>query len=748
MRPDLSHNHQRLALSGIAYRLLLYACFISLVLFNPTRLLAAKRGIEPGDQVHDFTLKDVNGVSHTLSVYRGDVVVLYFAMWCTTCRSNTLELQREIYLPLKDQRVRVFAVDYLGNKQEEIRSIVKDIGLAYPVLVDDRTLTDRYGEKMSITLVIDRNGVIRYRDFYDFEKVKRVVAQAAEVSLVSSYRSSKERKKAPRPICLPPPQTAFFEKQVFYGSSEQEYFGFSVCPGPVDLNGDGLPDAVIGAPSAKNDKGAVFIRYGRKEGFSEKPDLVLAGKKAGERLGANVLVADANNDGLSDLVAAGSLSRQSRGSVSIFLNSEKGLSRKPEQQIKGAAIGDWFGSTLAAGDLDQDGLADLAVAAFNEGGKGAVYLYYGKRGATFDKTETVFQGNKAHDDFGSAICVADMNHDNFDDLVVSATGVNGQGTDRGAVYIFFGGTKGLSRKADIIIEGESDMDGFGSALSCQTDLDHDGSRDLIVGASGSSKAGKWAGAVSIFFGPLIEASSGAQVLSAADAELTLTHGEAGSMYGVCLAWLGDLNGDGIDDFAVGAMNAQSQPERAGAVYIYYGRRDRKLAPHVVIFGARRDGRFGRSVSSLGSMGFLVSETGNSEKADKNGAVRLFTARAATHKERECSVCGMRLSKYRHTRFEITNREGSHYATCGVQCGLVLRLRLKESFLSARATDFISGRPGNAAEMFYVYKSEAVPDMWPSFIAFRTKSDAEKFRKGFGGTVLDYEQALKKAAQIR
>jgi peroxiredoxin len=748
MQPDLYLNIRRLALSGIAFRLLLCACLISLVLFAPPRLLAVKRGVEPGDQVHDFTLRDTNGVSHTLSAYRGDVVVLYFAMWCTTCRSNTLELQREIYLPLKDKRVRVFAVDYLGNKQEEIRSIVKDIGLAYPVLVDDRTLTDRYGEKMSITLVIDRKGVIRYRDFYDFEKVKFVVAKAAGVSTVSSYRSSKERKRAPRSICLPPQQTAFLEKQVFYGSSEKEYFGFTVCPGPADLNDDGLPDAVIGAPSAKNDKGAVFIRYGKKEGFSEKSDVMLAGKMAGERLGANVLVADANNDGLPDLVVAGSMGRQSRGSVSIFLNSEKELSRKPEHEIKGGAIGDWFGSGLATGDLNRDGLADLAVAAFNEGGKGAVYLYYGMRGATFNKTETVFRGNKAHDGFGSAICIADMNHDNFNDLVVSATGVNGRGTDRGAVYIFFGGRKGLSSKADIIIEGESDMDGFGSALSCKTDLDQDGHRDLIVGASGSSKAGKWAGAVSIFFGPLIKTSSGAQVLSAADAQLTLTHGEVGSMYGVCLAGLGDLNADGIDDFAVGAMNAQSQPERAGAVYIYYGSRDRKLAAHEVIFGARKEGRFGRGVSSLGSMGFLVSETGNSDKADKNGAVRLFAARAATPKERECSVCGMKLSKYRHTRFEITNREGSQYATCGVQCGLVLRLRLKESFLGAKATDFISGRPGNAAEMFYVYKSDAVPDMWPSFIAFRTKSDAEKFRKGFGGMILDYEQALKKAVLIR
>jgi peroxiredoxin len=744
----LHRTHQCFRVSGITFRRLLSACIVSLVLFGQTGLLTAKTGIDPGDQAQDFTLRDANGVSHTLGAYRGNVVVLYFAMWCTTCRANTLELQREIYLPLKDQRVRVFAVDYLGNKQGEIRSIVKDIGLAYPVLLDDRTLTGRYGEKMSITLVIDRSGVIRYRDFYNFEKVKTTVAKAAGVSLVSHYPSSKEKKKEPAPICSLPRQAAFLEKQVFYGSSAEEYFGFAVCPGPVDLNRDGLPDAVIGTPSAQNDKGAVFIRYGRKNDFAESPDLILAGKKAGNRLGANLLVTDVNNDGFPDLLAGGSMSRQSRGRVSVFLNSENGLSRSPEHEIEGDAAGDWFGSSLAAGDVNQDGFAELAVAAFNEAGKGAVHLYYGEREGIVGRTETVLRGKKAHDGFGSAVCIADMNRDGFDDLIVSATGVNGPGTDRGAVYIFFGGRKGIARDADIVIEGESDMDGFGSALACKADLDKNGSRDLIVGASGSSKAGKWAGAVTVFFGPLGKGSSGARVLNAADADLTLTHGEIGSMYGACLAVLGDVNADGIDDFAVGAMNAQLQPERAGAVYIYYGSRDRKLADHEVIFGAREDGRFGRGVSSLGRAGFLVTETGNSEKVNKNGAVRFFAARAATREETTCSVCGMMLSKYRHTRFEVTKKDGTLHATCGVQCGLVLRLRLKDSFMGAEATDFISGRSDNAAEMFYVYKSEAVPDMWPSFIAFRVKGDAEKFRKGFGGTVLDYGQALKKAALIR
>jgi nitrous oxide reductase accessory protein NosL len=43
--------------------------------------------------------------------------------------------------------------------------------------------------------------------------------------------------------------------------------------------------------------------------------------------------------------------------------------------------------------------------------------------------------------------------------------------------------------------------------------------------------------------------------------------------------------------------------------------------------------------------------------------------------------------------------------------------------------------------FYVYKSSVITDMAPGFIAFKKKSDAEKFAKGFGGRVITYEEAL-------
>jgi len=109
--------------------------------------------------------------------------------------------------------------------------------------------------------------------------------------------------------------------------------------------------------------------------------------------------------------------------------------------------------------------------------------------------------------------------------------------------------------------------------------------------------------------------------------------------------------------------------------------------------------------------------------------------------KRCQVCGMDVSKYPHTRYVVTTKEGEEFFTCGVQCGLTLHLRLKEKFKSATATDLLSNRSVDAQKAFFIYKSTVITDMAPGFIAFATKTNAEKFQKGFGGQVLSYQEAL-------
>jgi len=109
--------------------------------------------------------------------------------------------------------------------------------------------------------------------------------------------------------------------------------------------------------------------------------------------------------------------------------------------------------------------------------------------------------------------------------------------------------------------------------------------------------------------------------------------------------------------------------------------------------------------------------------------------------KRCIVCGMDVSKYPHTKYVVTTKEGEEFSTCGVQCGLTLHLRLKEKFKSATATDLLSNRSVDAQKAFFIYKSTVITDMAPGFIAFATKTNAEKFQKGFGGQVVSYQEAL-------
>jgi len=110
--------------------------------------------------------------------------------------------------------------------------------------------------------------------------------------------------------------------------------------------------------------------------------------------------------------------------------------------------------------------------------------------------------------------------------------------------------------------------------------------------------------------------------------------------------------------------------------------------------------------------------------------------------KRCMTCGMDISKYPHTKYVVTTTEGEESITCGVQCGLTLHLRLKERFKSAMALDLLTNRAFDAQSGFYVYKSTVITDMAPGFISFATRSNAEKFAKGFGGQVVSYEEALK------
>jgi len=133
----------------------------------------------------------------------------------------------------------------------------------------------------------------------------------------------------------------------------------------------------------------------------------------------------------------------------------------------------------------------------------------------------------------------------------------------------------------------------------------------------------------------------------------------------------------------------------------------------------------------------------------SGVVLLLTAQVlAADDGMRCVQCGMDLHKYPHSFYTVEWKDSTVTRTCGVQCGLTQQLKKADAFKSARATDLITNRQVPATEVFYVFKSSVTTDMGPGFIAFKSRTNAEKFRDGFGGKVLTHAEALKVWADIK
>ena len=115
----------------------------------------------------DFTLVDLDGKRHTLSDYKGNVVIIDF--WATFCPPCRIEIPHfiEFYNEYKDRGLVILGVGLDGK--EKLRSFRDAMGINYPILVGDRVVAISYGvQAIPVTFILNSEG----------EFIKRILGYA------------------------------------------------------------------------------------------------------------------------------------------------------------------------------------------------------------------------------------------------------------------------------------------------------------------------------------------------------------------------------------------------------------------------------------------------------------------------------------------------------------------------------------------------------------------------------------------
>jgi VCBS repeat-containing protein len=346
------------------------------------------------------------------------------------------------------------------------------------------------------------------------------------------------------------------------GDLQGDGAGASVAGG-ADINDDGRPDAIIGAPGSSG----VTVAYGRPAPRGGGLDLVDPGADglrvtgtgaAGSQVDA---AGDVNGDGIDDFVIAApdadtayvvyGADAADPADVDLASLGTRGLA------ITGAPVEDVAG----AGDVNGDGSGDVIVGASTT--QGTSWIVYGATAAdpadvdlsgAPHRVRRLLGGNTG-DQAQVVSSAGDLNDDGIDDVVVGAPGRRHGTATTGGAYVVFGedaadapdvaldslGSHGIALK------GAPDGAAAGASVAHAGDVNGDGHSDILVGAPGVGAADE-TGAVYVVYGA--DALPEALDLSDLGVRGARLNGNPMHRSGREVAGAGDLNEDGIDDLVV------------------------------------------------------------------------------------------------------------------------------------------------------------------------------------------------------
>lgn len=251
-----------------------------------------------------------------------------------------------------------------------------------------------------------------------------------------------------------------------------------------DIDGDARPDFAAGAPT-DNAPGTVYLC----SGVTGTPVRKIAGFSAGDGFGqALAAPGDVDLDGVPDvLIGAPGAATGGAGSGAAYLYS--GATGLQILALPGSAAGDHYGMAVAGpvGDWDGDGRPDLLVTAPGDDvrgmDRGVAYVLSGAGGSLI----RAFSGEADGDNFGvSAAAPGDLDGDGVADL---ALGAFSPATALGYAKAYAGLGAGLLAS----FRGTGETGGYALALAGGGDLDQNGTDELLVGAPFSDRAAANAG---------------------------------------------------------------------------------------------------------------------------------------------------------------------------------------------------------------------------------------------------------------
>jgi len=324
-----------------------------------------------------------------------------------------------------------------------------------------------------------------------------------------------------------------FDYRIEGGNSDAGFGGAVSRIGDVDQ--DGAEDFAVGAPDSGTSDGSVSIFSGKSGALLAR----LAGTYASQLGQAVDGRIDADGDGYPDVLigAPGDSTSASFGGRVFIYSPHLNLTLVDVQSsIAGAELG--CSVRTLEDDLDGDGTDDFIVGAF---GIDTAYVLSGRTGAVIF-TKTGQHGSY----FGRSVSAGgNLDGDKFHDFVVgSPKFVNSTGTQTGRVAAFSGKDGSLLWN----VNGAADS-WYGNSLVHPGDLDGDGRGDLVVGAPYHLDGGGVATGCAI----VLSGASGSVLYK-------VFGDQAGDEFGHSVRGVGgDLDGDGTNDFVVGA------PQSGGSI---------------------------------------------------------------------------------------------------------------------------------------------------------------------------------------